>query len=46
MAGGTFRGGNVDNNSAVTAVTAATARSNAASVAADVFWTPLTLRTY
>ena len=30
----------------MTAVTAATARSNAAPVASEGFWTPLTLRTY
>lgn len=44
--GGTLRGGNSASNSRVAAVTTDTARSKASAVASEVFWTPLTFRTY
>src|SRR5690606_34794301 len=46
VGGGCRRGGSSASRSAVASATWRTARSNAASVAAEVFWTPLTLRTY
>src|SRR5690606_36692574 len=46
VGGGWRRGGSAASSSAVASVTWRTARSNAASVAAEVFCTPLTLRTY
>src|SRR5690606_36467277 len=44
--GGRRRSGRAESSSAVTAAIRATASSNTASVAVEVFWTPLTLRTY
>jgi hypothetical protein len=46
VGGGCLRGGKLAIRAVVAFVTWVTARSNAASVSADVFWTPLTLRTY
>ena len=43
---GRLRGGKVAMRAVVASVIWATARSNASAVSADVFWTPLTLRTY
>ena len=46
VGGGCLRGGKVAMRAVVASVIWATARSNASAVSADVFWTPLTLRTY
>jgi len=46
VGGGCLRGGSSASSAADTSVTAATARSNASTVAGEGFWTPLILRTY